>query len=97
MEMEKAVTSHLSAIGALVDTTNYQQPDFYEQDFDCEASVIIPVFNREETIADAIKSAFGQKTFFKYNVIVVDNHSTDRTSEIIRIIGNRQKVIASRS
>ena len=93
MEMEKAVTAHLSAIGALVDTTNYQQPDFYEQDFDCEASVIIPVFNREETIADAIKSALGQKTFFKYNVIVVDNHSTDRTSEIIESLATDKRLL----
>ena len=86
VEMEKVVTRHLDAIGALVDTSSYPSPDFGEQHFDIEASVIIPVYNREKTIADAVKSALSQQTTFKYNVIVVDNHSTDRTGEIIENI-----------
>lgn len=83
IEMEKACTQHLGKVGALIDTTFYRQPDFGEQDFEYEASVIIPVFNREKTVADAVKSALGQKVNFKFNVIVVNNHSTDRTGEIL--------------
>lgn len=83
IEMEKACTQHLGKVGALIDTTFYRQPDFGEQEFEYEASVIIPVFNREKTVADAVKSALGQKANFKFNVIVVNNHSTDRTGEIL--------------
>lgn len=83
IEMEKACTQHLGKVGALIDTTFYRQPDFGEQDFEYEASVIIPVFNREKTVTDAVKSALGQKASFKFNVIVVNNHSTDRTGEIL--------------
>ena len=83
IEMEKAVTEHLKAVGAFIDTAYYETPDFNEQTFDCEASVIIPVRNREKTICDAVDSALSQKTKFKFNVIVVDNHSTDKTTELI--------------
>ena len=83
IEMEQVATRHLEAIGALVDTTALVDVDFDEQPFELEASVIIPVFNRAKTIADAVKSALQQETKFKYNVIVVDNHSTDGTSDIL--------------
>lgn len=83
IEMERACTAHLEKVGAIVDTNFYRQLDFDEQDFACEASVVIPVFNREKTIADAVKSALSQKTNFPYNVIVVNNHSTDSTGEIL--------------
>ena len=83
IEMEQAVTAHLDQIGATVDTLSYLEPDFQEQEFPVEASVIIPVFNREKTIADAVKSALSQATTFPYNVIVVDNHSTDKTGDIL--------------
>ena len=83
IEMERACTAHLEKVGAIVDTNFYRQPDFDEQEFACEASVVIPVFNREKTIADAVKSALSQKTNFPYNVIVVNNHSTDSTGEIL--------------
>lgn len=83
IEMERACTAHLEKVGAIVDTNFYRQPDFDEQDFACEASVVIPVFNREKTIADAVKSALSQKTNFPYNVIVVNNHSTDSTGKIL--------------
>lgn len=83
IEMERACTAHLEKVGAIVDTNFYRQPDFDEQDFACEVSVVIPVFNREKTIADAVKSALSQKTNFPYNVIVVNNHSTDSTGEIL--------------
>ena len=83
IEMEQAATAHLAAIGALVNTSAYAAPDFHEQHFDAEASVIIPVRNRERTIADAVRSALGQETNFSYNVIVVDNHSTDNTTQLL--------------
>ena len=91
IEMEKACTHHLEKVGALVDTNYYRQPDFDEQEFEYEASVIIPVFNREKTIADAVKSALSQKTNFKFNVIVVNNHSTDRTGEILSEIAHEME------
>ena len=83
IEMEQVATRHLEAIGALVDTNNLLAVDYNEQAFDIEASVIIPVYNRAKTIADAVKSALEQETSFAYNVIVVDNHSTDGTSDIL--------------
>ena len=83
IEMEQVATRHLEAIGALVDTNNLLTVDYNEQAFDIEASVIIPVYNRAKTIADAVKSALEQETSFAYNVIVVDNHSTDGTSDIL--------------
>ena len=83
IEMEQACTAHLREVGALVDTTQYQEVDYNEQLFDVEASVVIPVFNRAKTIKDAVESALSQKASFKYNVIVVDNHSTDGTSDIL--------------
>ena len=88
IEMERAATAHLEAVGALIDTSEYVAPDFCEQEFDVEASVVIPVFNREKTIRDAVESALSQKTNFPFNVIVVDNHSTDRTTEILEEMGS---------
>ena len=83
IEMEQVATRHLDTIGALVDTTSLLEVDFDEQPFELEASVVIPVFNRAKTIADAVRSALAQEAKFKYNVIVVDNHSTDGTSGIL--------------
>lgn len=83
IDMERAVTAHLEQLHALVDPLHYITPDFDEQNFDIEASVIIPVFNREKTIADAIHSALSQKVDFPFNIIVVNNHSTDATGKIL--------------
>ena len=83
IEMEYAATAHLAEIGAKIDPSFYRRPDFNEQNFDIEASVVIPVFNREKTILNAVNSALSQKANFKYNVIVVDNHSTDKTTELL--------------
>ena len=84
IEMEQAATAHLAEIGAKIDPSFYRRPDFNEQEFDVEASVVIPVFNREKTICDAVNSVLSQKASFKYNVIVVDNHSTDKTTELLQ-------------
>ena len=91
IEMERACTQHLEKVGALIDTSYYRLPDFNEQDFEYEASVVIPVFNREKTIADAVKSALSQKANIKFNVIVVNNHSTDKTGEILSRIAHEME------
>ena len=93
IEMEQAVTAHLSAINALVDTTQYAQPDFSGEAFPVEASVVIPVFNREKTVRDAVVSALSQKTDFPFNVIVVDNHSTDGTTEILSSLAADERLV----
>ena len=92
IEMEQAATAHLAEIGAKIDPSYYRRPDFNEQEFDVEASVVIPVYNREKTICDAVNSALSQKTSFKYNVIVVDNHSTDKTTELLQAIHDERLV-----
>jgi GT2 family glycosyltransferase len=81
-EMEKIFIDHLNAIGAYINPESKKIVDF-ENSFNCEASVIIPVKNRVNTIRDAIESALKQKTKFSFNIIVVDNHSDDGTTEII--------------
>ena len=82
--MEKVCTAHLKAVGG------YLEPHFKDVDlseggeFEYEASVVIPCRNRVRTIGDAIRSALSQKTDFRYNVIVVDDNSTDGTVDVIR-------------
>ena len=87
LEMEDACTVHLKKIGA------YLEPHFknadYSGDFPVEASVIIPVRNRVSTIADAVESALSQAADFKYNVIVIDNHSTDDTTDVLRGLADK--------
>lgn len=83
IEMEQAATQHLELLGATIDTSQCRLIDFDEQTFPCEASVVIPVYNRERTIVDAVRSALAQQTSFRYNVIVVDNHSTDQTTALL--------------
>lgn len=83
IEMEKACTQHLKDIDAWL-KPEFDKIEFNECDFPVEASVIIPVYNREKTIEDAVRSAFKQKTSFKFNVIVVDNHSKDNTTNILK-------------
>lgn len=84
IEMEQVVTRHLHRVQAFISPANRLTPDFQEQSFSIEASVIIPVYNRERTIADAVLSAVSQQTDFPFNIIVVDNHSTDRTTTILQ-------------
>jgi hypothetical protein len=88
IEMEAVATDHLKRIGA------YLRPDFEPFEFDnnhfeLEASVIIPVKNREKTVAEAVESVLRQKTAFRFNCIIVDNHSTDGTTRILREFAKR--------
>lgn len=83
IEMERACTAHLKAIGAFVDYRTLRSIDTAEGDFPYEATVVIPVKNRARTIGDAILSVLSQETDFPFNLIVVDNHSTDGTGEIL--------------
>lgn len=90
IEMEKVFTHHLREIGAYVDPKIKKSVSF-EDKFNCEASVIIPVKNRVNTIGDAINSALKQKTKFSFNIIIVDNHSNDGTTELIRNKSSQDK------
>ncbi|MGH9935795.1 MAG: glycosyltransferase family 2 protein [Blastocatellia bacterium] len=83
IEMEKIATEHLERIGARLEPAFANPPESREE-FPVKASVIIPVRNRVKTIADAVRSALSQKTDFPFNVIVVDNHSTDGTTDVLR-------------
>lgn len=82
IEMEQACTAHLKAIGGYLEP-KFDSIDFTAGDFKCEASVIIPVRNRIRTIRDAINSVLSQQANFDFNVIIIDNHSTDGTSQAI--------------
>jgi hypothetical protein len=83
IEMELACTEHLKAVGAYIKPEQKRIEFKDNNEFEFEASVIIPVRNRVKTIGDAIKSVLSQKTNFKFNLIIVDNHSTDGTTEVI--------------
>ena len=84
IEMEKSCTFHLMATGAWL-APKFEQITFSEGNFDMEASVIIPVRNRAKTIEVAINSVLNQSAKFKFNLIIVDNHSTDGTTELIQL------------
>ena len=88
IEMERACTRHLKAIGALLAPDEFDEIKFDQEDFPVEATVVIPVRNRVRTIEDAIRSVLSQQTTFPFNLIVVDNHSTDGTSEVIERMTN---------
>ena len=81
--MEAVCTHHLKCIGAYLEP-KFRTIDLTHGTFSYEASVIIPVRNRVCTIGDAIESVLEQKTDFSYNLIIIDNHSTDGTTELIR-------------
>ena len=85
IEMEAACTAHLKAVGAWLPPVEKMVGfGFSEGQFSCEASVIIPCRNRAATIGDAIRSALSQVADFPYNVIVVDDNSTDGTVDVIK-------------
>ncbi len=83
VEMERAATRHLRQINAYMAAGEYDKIVFDREEMPVEASVIIPVRNRVKTIEDAVKSALSQETNFSFNVIVIDNHSTDGTTELL--------------
>ncbi|MGE4434563.1 MAG: glycosyltransferase family 2 protein [Bacteroidales bacterium] len=82
VEMETVCTQHLKAIGAWLDPS-FESLDLSQGTFEHELTVIIPVKNRSKTILDAIDSVLSQQTTHRFNLIVVDNHSTDGTSDLI--------------
>lgn len=92
IEMEAACTDHLKAIGGYL-APKFDTIEFNKGDFEYEASVIIPVRNRVRTIRDAIRSVLSQKTDFPFNLIIIDNHSTDGTSEAIEEFTSDPRVI----
>ncbi|MFO8001931.1 MAG: glycosyltransferase family A protein, partial [Marinilabilia sp.] len=83
VEMENACTTHLKDIGGWLEPS-FKKVAFDEQEFPVEASVIVPVRNRAKTIEDAVRSVFEQKTSFSFNLIVVDNHSDDGTTDLLK-------------
>jgi len=85
LEMEEAATNHLRQIDAYLEPV-FSAVNTAVEDFAYTASVIIPVKNRAETIADSVNSALNQETDFSFNIIIIDNHSTDRTTEIVKSI-----------
>jgi glycosyltransferase involved in cell wall biosynthesis len=91
LEMEQVCTAHLREIGALL-IAPFPETIFSEN-FETEATVIIPVRNRVKTIRDAVVSVLIQKTSFRFNLIVVDNYSTDGTSEILNEYASQEKLI----
>ncbi len=88
-EMETVFTDHLKRIGAYLPPNTLKHVDETSEAFPVEASVIIPVRNREETIGEAVGSALSQKTDFRFNVIIVDNHSDDGTSQTLSQLSSR--------
>lgn len=90
-EMEMVLTQYLKEINAYIPEQELFSPDLTEGTFPVEASVIIPVRNRVRTIADAVQSALSQQTNFTYNVIIVDNHSTDGTTEVLAQLAQEDK------
>ncbi|MDO9634830.1 MAG: glycosyltransferase family 2 protein [Paludibacter sp.] len=92
IEMEQACTEHLKKIGGYL-KPEFKKVNFNIQPFEYEASVIIPVFNRVRTLADAIQSVLNQKTNFKFNLIIVDNYSTDGTTELIKTFASDKRLI----
>ena len=81
-EMERVATAHLRRTGAYLDP-RFRRVSEVVESFPVKASIVIPVRNRESTLGVALSSALEQQADFSYNVIVVDNHSTDSTGAII--------------
>jgi GT2 family glycosyltransferase len=90
-EMESIATEHLKRLGAWLEP-RFERVPSPNENYPVRASIVIPVRNRERTILDAVQSALRQQTDFDFNVIVVDNHSTDRTTEILRGVADPRLV-----
>jgi hypothetical protein len=91
-ELEGVFTQHLKNIGAYLEP-RFEAVPKSKGTFPVEASVVIPVRNRVRTIADAVNSVIQQKTKFSYNVIVVDNHSTDGTSDVVAQLSKQDRKV----
>ena len=91
IEMEHAATEHLKRIGAWLKPRVQDRPTWTKRCSRHEASVIIPVKNRVKTVGDAVSSVLKQKTTFPFNLIVVDNHSTDGTTDLLRSFAQKDK------
>lgn len=83
LEMERACTEHLKRIEAWLAPDEYDDLPADATEYPVTASVVIPVRNRVSTVCDAVRSVLSQKADFDFNVIVVDNHSTDGTREAV--------------
>lgn len=92
IEMEEACTQYLKDIHGYI-KPSFSDIEFDNETFAVEASVIIPVRNRIRTIRDAIQSALNQQTSFPYNVIVIDNHSTDGTTEALQEFAFNERLV----
>ncbi|MGN1216007.1 MAG: glycosyltransferase [Candidatus Cryptobacteroides sp.] len=92
IEMENACTAHLKDIGGYLEPV-FKDVEISEESFEYEVSVVIPCKNRVRTIGDAIRSALSQETDFKYNVIVVDDNSTDGSVEVIKSFLDDPKLV----
>ena len=91
IEMEKICTDHLKRIGGYLEPV-FKDPQPAEgQVFPVTATVVIPVFNRIRTVKDAVESALSQECDFPFNVIVVDNHSTDGTTALLEEIAAKDE------
>jgi glycosyltransferase involved in cell wall biosynthesis len=90
IEMEHAFTDYLRRVKAFIKPP-VNDLDLYSQDFKKEVSVIIPVKNRLRTISEAVNSALSQKANFPFNLIVVDNHSDDGTTEVLKKLAKSNK------
>jgi hypothetical protein len=88
-EMETVFTEYLKKIGAYLTPRQLREVNATTESFPLEASIVIPVRNRKETISEAVKSALSQQTDFSFNVIVVDNHSTDGTTVVLTDLARR--------
>ena len=93
LEMERICTEHLKQLGAWLEPDDWEEIDLQAASFPVEASVIIPVRNRVRTIEDAIRSVLRQQTSFAFNLIIIDNHSTDGTTEVIRRYADDPRVV----
>ena len=93
LENERACTDHLKRIGAYLAPDEFDDLPHDDTPYPVEASVIIPVRNRVRTIRDAVESVLSQEADFAYNIIVVDNHSDDGTTEVLRELATDERVV----
>ncbi len=92
IEMEKACSHHLKCINAWLKPV-FREIQFEDEKFEYDASVVIPVKNRVRTVSDAIRSVLSQKTKYRFNLIIVDNYSTDGTTDVIRSFAGDSRLV----